>query len=628
MTAFTRHRTAHGSAQEFLTMANSREETVRISIRDVTPEEAASWLGDAQLPWAAVKYVRSYAREMSERRWALNGETIIISRAGTLLDGRKRLRACVESGTPFPCVVVEGIDETESRSIDALRPRSAGDVLYIRHEKHHRVLASVLSVVVRYYRRYHNPVPSEKRLISRDALFALDIRPEIRESVGKTLPFHKLGTHTVTAAVHHLASRIDSRQADAFFDRVLHGPDAPDDPAYLLRTAFESSKHAGQELMLALTIRAWNAYYASRPLKYLRWRTEGTAPQKFPLVTALPPDDGADLEGECAPNPQVRVDARDLRIGIESITPLAAEQLFNGRAQNRNVVSRVVEKYARDMQAGQWGLNGQTIKISKTGRLLDGQHRCAAAVKTGTTFQAIVVRGLPDEVFDTLDAGASRSLGQVLAERGEKSSFALAASLQKLWLYEQDMPTLHTMRGSHTELLQVLERNPDIRRSVQLCVTKGHDIVPGAAGATTHYLAARTDLEKADAFVIGLGNGANLPAESPVLVLRELLIKNRSNKRKQLSEVEKWAVTIKAMNAFFEGRTMRLLIWRHGSNEPFPRVLERRNSAGRKAPRANGGDAARDSMSTEGGNGLTQLPVPDIRVVRPKPELATSGLAS
>lgn len=567
-------------------MAAANQQAVRISIREITPNEASAWLATVPpLPWTALRYVRTYAREMSEGRWALNGETVILSRTGKLLDGRKRLRACIESGRSFPCVLVEGIEDAELQTIDALRPRSAGDILCIRGEKHHRVVAAVLNVVVRYYRQYHKGAPVGARSVARDTLFVLDIRPEIRDSVERTSGFRVMGAQVVTAAVHHLASRIDPAKADEFFDRVLHGPEAPDDPAYLLRTAFQSSKRAPQELMLALTIRAWNAYSAGRRLKYLRWRTEGVAPQKFPVLAALAADDGSDLENQRVWNADVRVDAGDLSIKVETITPAIAEKLFNDRAENRNVVSRVVDKYARDMKAGLWALNGQTIKISKSGRLLDGQHRCTAAVKTGVAFPAIVVRGLPDEVFDTLDVGQSRSLGQVLSERGEKSGFALAAALHKLWLYEEGTPTLHTRRGSHAELIQVLEKNPGLRRSVHLCVSKGRDMAPGSAGAVTHYLAAKVDAAKADAFIVGLGEGANLPRESPVLALRELLRRNQWNQRKRLGEVDKWAVTIKAMNALLEGRSVRLLVWRHGSNEPFPRVLGAQESSGTQASR-------------------------------------------
>lgn len=63
------------------------------------------------------------------------------------------------------------------------------------------------------------------------------------------------------------------------------------------------------------------------------------------------------------------------------VTPEMAENILAARGPNRNVSASVINKYARDMLAGRWQLNGQTIKISKDGQLLDGQHRLEAAKK-------------------------------------------------------------------------------------------------------------------------------------------------------------------------------------------------------------------------------------------------------
>src|SRR5688572_29314584 len=100
--------------------------TIRFIIREVTPHEAREWLERDHRPQRkSERYVNAYAREMSERRWQLNGETIIFSDAGRLLDGRKRLRACVQSGASFPTIVVENVREEDFQTIDALRARTA-----------------------------------------------------------------------------------------------------------------------------------------------------------------------------------------------------------------------------------------------------------------------------------------------------------------------------------------------------------------------------------------------------------------------------------------------------------------------------------------------------------------------
>ncbi|HEX8275401.1 MAG TPA: hypothetical protein VF615_22395 [Longimicrobiaceae bacterium] len=507
---------------------------------------------------------------MRDGTWKLNGETIIFSDTGKLLDGRRRLQACVLAGVPFRTIVVQNVSEEHFTTIDTLRVRKAADILYIRREPFHRVLSSVPNLVYRYYQ---GEVDFGKRISSRDTLFVLDIRPEIRDSVEKTKGLGRMGWHTVAAAAHHLASRVDSARADAFFERVINGVKDEGDPAGLLRAAFEGSTGSGQARMLALAIRAWNAEYSRKPIRFLRWRQEGEKPDKFPTVADLPEHDGQDLQRTRHVREEQELDPSKLAVTAEFVTPQMALLFLEHNDHNRKVVSGAVDRYARDMREGHWALNGQTLKISSTGRLLDGQHRCSAAVKAERGFHAIVVRGLPDDVFDTLDAGSVRSFGEVLASRGERNTNSLAAALQKVWLYDQRLPQLRNLRASHTELLGVLEQHPEIRDCVNYSIHRVRVVLPGAIGCATHYLASRIDRARADQFVDRVADGVGLSRNDPVRHLRELMNRDRKNNRGSLSETEKWALTIKAVNAFFEGNEVKLLVWRPGAGEGFPRIL-------------------------------------------------------
>lgn len=51
------------------------------------------------------------------------------------------------------------------------------------------------------------------------------------------------------------------------------------------------------------------------------------------------------------------------------------------------------------MRNGNWKANGEAIKFSSTGRLLDGQHRLRACVKEQVPFTTLVIRGLEDEAM-------------------------------------------------------------------------------------------------------------------------------------------------------------------------------------------------------------------------------------
>lgn len=546
---------------------------VNTSVVEVTPKMAREWLARDTGPQRQVtRYVQAYARDMRDGAWRINGETLILGSDGRVLDGRKRLMACMEADTSFVTVLADNVDAGSFDTINAQRARKAPDFLFIRREEHYRTLSAVLNLVLKYYQGLRG---GSRTATPRDTLFVLDLRPEIRESVAQTSGLGRLGWHTVAAATHHLASRVDRAKADVFFHRLVSGETyGENDPAAHLRRAFEGSTGAGQTRMMALAIRAWNAEYLNKPLKVLRWRQEGDKPEPFPMITGLEVEDAKDLLTARKRRNATPVDPADLTVQLERITPARAEELLRANTANRNIVSSVVDKYARDMMQGYWAINGQTIKLSRTGRLLDGQHRCLAAVRSKQSFMSIIVRGLPDDVFDTLDAGPVRSFGEVLARRGEKNATTLAAALQKIWLYRQRTPQIRTVRASHSELLRVLEEEPEIRDCVNHSISRVRGILPGAIGTATHYLGAcHFDRELADEFVERVLYGAELKRHDPVLLLRDKMMRDRMDQKEKLSETEKWALSLKAMNAFFQGAEMKLLVWRQKAGEAFPRVI-------------------------------------------------------
>jgi hypothetical protein len=84
-------------------------------------------------------------------------------------------------------------------------------------------------------------------------------------------------------------------------------------------------------------------------------------------------------------------------------------------------------------QRGEWDLNGQTIKVSVDGALLDGQHRLEAVVHSGVTISSVVVRGLSPAARDTIDTGRRRRLADVLAIEGYPDAIALATGVNALY---------------------------------------------------------------------------------------------------------------------------------------------------------------------------------------------------
>jgi hypothetical protein len=125
---------------------------------------------------------------------------------------------------------------------------------------------------------------------------------------------------------------------------------------------------------------------------------------------------------------------------IEVITPDDAKRYLAMRPPNQRPISRdFVLKYADVMSRGGWELTHQGIAFDADGRLIDGQHRMAAVLKSGATAEFMVFRYR--EVGNSMlviDSGKARSvadklviLGLVeeLKKNGAKTNQAMARDL-------------------------------------------------------------------------------------------------------------------------------------------------------------------------------------------------------
>ena len=72
------------------------------------------------------------------------------------------------------------------------------------------------------------------------------------------------------------------------------------------------------------------------------------------------------------------------------LTPEKAQGLLNTVKSNRSISKTTVECYSSDMQSGKWFDNGTPITLNASGELKDGQHRCAAVVKSGISIPVII----------------------------------------------------------------------------------------------------------------------------------------------------------------------------------------------------------------------------------------------
>lgn len=246
---------------------------------------------------------------------------------------------------------------------------------------------------------------------------------------------------------------------------------------------------------------------------------------------------------------------------------LAIEILEDPRNQtNRAVRQRRVEQYAHDMRAGRWDMNGETVKFTKDGRLLDGQHRLWAIVECAgeVAVDMLTVYGLDEDVMPTIDTGAVRGFSDVAKIDGYGNSTILSPTVKWVWWYEhvRQVAVYRAAVATHGELLECLEENKDLTMRIAE-LTKYKKVRkllrPGVLGFVYTY-AYRTDPEKAVEFLESLENGIGMEAKSPTHLLRERLMGNQMASAKMPPE-DVCAITIKAWNAFLNNRRINVLRW-------------------------------------------------------------------
>lgn len=434
----------------------------------ITPERAKTML---ECVFSAAKVDgpsrQAFARDMAAHQWILNGAPIVFSADGSLLDGRARLHACIDSGEAFQTLVIRGVAQDAFETIDAVRKRTLSDILSIRQELHGRPLGAALRILWTYT---SGGTPGIGRSPSPTALLAmLEQNPSIRESVIPALRAEPLLPHGCAIALHHLASAISPHKATLFLSQLQEPTEQEHDhPVVQLRNILLQMREQGgtrkQTYMLAVAIKAWSAFASGKRVKSLRY----SPGEKFPRLRA--DQDWGPLSQ--IPDVNGRDDKRSstgvaLKVGAVMVTPDMAERLLDRRAPNRVVSAAVLNKYARDMAAGRWRLNGQTIKISRDGLLLDGQHRLEAAKKAKTAFPAIIVEGLTEEILGTLDVGRRRAMSDVLRDRGESNTIIFASALRWLRMIENKVVLAANSSPSSGELLELLDRRPGIRESLK-----------------------------------------------------------------------------------------------------------------------------------------------------------------
>lgn len=253
-----------------------------------------------------------------------------------------------------------------------------------------------------------------------------------------------------------------------------------------------------------------------------------------------------------------------VRVEIVPFTPALAQAWLDKGRHNRAVVPNAVRFYSRVMSAGGWRVNGEPIIVNEHDKVINGQHRLLAVIDSNCTVPMLVVYGIADDAFDTIDTGRIRSGRDILSIHGVDDSMAMSAAATLLWKYERANGVMTAAVAHETptnsELVDVLNRHPLLQASLPFAIGIKKLCGRGRA-AFCHYIFACRDKVAADRFFDDLAKGENLRDGQAVYLLREALLANRQSKRK-MAPTYQLALIIRAFNYERAGRITKNIRWR------------------------------------------------------------------
>ena len=246
---------------------------------------------------------------------------------------------------------------------------------------------------------------------------------------------------------------------------------------------------------------------------------------------------------------------------IETITPEKAENYLAKNISNRRLQKATIMYYARQMEKGEWVLNGDAIRFDTDGNLIDGQHRLQAAIVANIPLHTYVARGLDADTQLTIDLQRKRTAGDMLWMRGVVSGNQVAAIARMVDRWERGDRSMFGFSGnanilSPKEVVEEILRDPIYIDAAQWAGRQAtRSLAPSRVTGTLYVLLMRQDPDIADEFLGALESGADLYEGHPVLTLRRYWA-NMQRKKSSFHTAVYLMAGVRAWNAFADGRNL------------------------------------------------------------------------
>ena len=269
----------------------------------------------------------------------------------------------------------------------------------------------------------------------------------------------------------------------------------------------------------------------------------------------------------------------DVTVEIEVITPAAARKMLEGNTDNRKLRSHRVSQYSDAMKRGMWTIQNDAITISKSGKLLNGQHRLTAIIEANETCQCIVLRGVDDDTYATIDSGLSRTVNDSLVHAGVGTNATHMSPVAKtLIALEAGISIFDTAAMAlvqRQDIVDHIKTNQEMMDWALIVGRRADTAVGGIRHAWSvfaYMMGKKHGQEKVEEFVELVISGVGLKAGDAPLALRNWLTRQRGAWSRKASKTN-IATFSSAFNKWTKGQNAAVIRPWDGTFEDFQEIV-------------------------------------------------------
>lgn len=208
------------------------------------------------------------------------------------------------------------------------------------------------------------------------------------------------------------------------------------------------------------------------------------------------------------------------KVSIVTFTVEMAEEIISKSLPEDNYRSpktNIVNMYAKDMEEGKWMFCGDCIRFDKNGKLIDGQHRLRAIIKSKKPQKFVVIEGLEVNSALVMDIGHKRSIEDYLKKQADAYEKGATAIVKQVMTFKKEDKCIGHSAGNidarNTKVVELYSQDEDwynkaAKYSKEVSKDSARILKPTEVGAIYYYLirVLNVDKDKVEDFFFRLCN--------------------------------------------------------------------------------------------------------------------------